>query len=178
MSGAGWPWQVRTARLDLRAITLADVTAVHRIMADPRHCAYMPGDLQESPEVTRDWIERRAARWEDDGLGYWTARLRRTGVVIGVGGAERRPRFWNLYYLLDQAHWGHGYGTELAGAGQRTAAELDPELPLVAWIHVGNVASQAVARHLGLTDYGLREAGHWNGEPMHYWADRAPAPGS
>ena len=32
-----------------------------------------------------------------------------------------------------------------------------------------------VARRLGLTDYGLLEAAHWKGEPMHYWADREPA---
>jgi hypothetical protein len=31
-----------------------------------------------------------------------------------------------------------------------------------------------VARRLGLTDYGLLGAAHWNGEPMHYWADREP----
>jgi hypothetical protein len=36
---------------------------------------------------------------------------------------------------------------------------------------------QAVARHLGLTDYGLREPQHWNGKPIHYWADQQPVPG-
>ena len=60
-------------------------------------------------------------------------------------------------------------------AAQRAARDADPDLPLAAWIHPDNLASQAVARHLGLTDCGLREAAHWRGVPMHYWADRAPA---
>jgi RimJ/RimL family protein N-acetyltransferase len=176
MSEPAWPRRLRTDRLDLLAITPADAAAVHRITADPRHCEYVPGGLQESRQATLAWIERRASRWDTGGLGYWTARRPATGELIGLGGAERRPGFWNLYYLIDQANWGRGYATELARATQRTAAELDPALPLVAWIHAGNGASVAVARHLGLTDYGLLEPGHWKGEPMHCWADRDPAP--
>ena len=98
--------------------------------------------------------------------------------MIGVGGAECRPGFWNLFYLVDADFWGNGYATELARAAQRAAGAVDPELPVVAWIHEDNAASQAVARHLGLKDYGLLEAFHWKGEPMHCWADREPAPGS
>ena len=187
MNQPPWPRRLRTDRLDLLAITVDDLAAVYRITADPRHTKYMPGDQSESEQAALAWLERRVSRWDTGGLGYWTARLPAagesatgepaTGELIGIGGAERRPGFWNLYYLIDQAHWGRGYATELARATQRTAAELDPELPLVAWIHADNAASVAVARHLGLTDYGLLEPRHWQGEPMHCWADRNPAPG-
>ncbi len=98
-------------------------------------------------------------------------------TVIGVGGAERRARFWNLYYLLDWRYWGRGYGTELALAAQRAALTAEPDLPVVAWIHRDNASSQAVARHLGLKDHGQLEQQHWNGEPMHRWADRPMTPG-
>ncbi len=168
---------LQTDRLDLRPVDLADAGALHRILGDPRNSTHLPGGHLEGPEDTRAWIERFRTRWDRSGLSYWTARLRATGSVVGVGGAERRPDFWNLLYFVDRDHWGNGYATELARAAQRAAAEVDPDLPLVAWIREGNVASQAVARHLGLRDYGLREAGHWKGEPMHYWADREPAPG-
>lgn len=134
-----------------------------------------PCGADASWEDSRAWVGRFSGRWAAGGLGYWTVRLRATGAVIGVGGAERRPAFWNLYYLIDAGHWGRGYGTELAFAAQREAAAVDPDLPLVGWIHEENAASQAVARRLGLTDYGLLEAAHWNGEPMHCWADRPPA---
>lgn len=163
-----------TDRLDLRAVAEADGGALHRLTSDPVHSDHIPGGLQETPESTRAWIERFRGRWDITGLSYWTVRLRATGEVIGIGGAECRPGFWNLFYLLDSGFWGNGYATELARAAQRAAESVDPDLPLVAWIHEDNAPSQGVARRLGLTDYGLLGAAHWNGEPMHYWADREP----
>jgi RimJ/RimL family protein N-acetyltransferase len=166
---------VLTDRLDLRAVDEADVDGLHRLTSDPVHSDHIPGGRQETPESTRAWIRRFRGRWDIIGLSYWTVRLRATGAVIGIGGAECRPGFWNLFYLVDAEHWGNGYATELGRAAQRAAGDVDPDLPLVAWIHEDNAASQAVARHLGLTDYGLLGAAHWKGEPMHYWADREPA---
>jgi RimJ/RimL family protein N-acetyltransferase len=166
---------VLTDRLDLRAVDEADVEGVHRLTSDPVHSDHIPGGWQETPAATRAWIERFRGRWDTTGLSYWTVRLRETGEVIGIGGAECRPGFWNLFYLLDSRHWRNGYATELARAAQSAAESVDPELPLVAWIHEDNAASQGVARRLGLKDYGLLGVAHWKGEPMHYWADREPA---
>jgi RimJ/RimL family protein N-acetyltransferase len=175
VTGVQGPRHVLTGRLDLRAMTLDDLQPLHQIMSDPGNAAYIPEGPRESQEASRAWIERFGARWAVNGLGYWTVRLRATSTVIGVGGAERRRRFWNLYYLLDRSHWGRGYGTELALAARHEAVALEPDLPVIAWIHQDNGASQAVARHLGLTDYGQLEPQHWNGQPMHCWADREPA---
>jgi RimJ/RimL family protein N-acetyltransferase len=174
VSGSQDPRHLLTDGLDLRAIAPGDVDALHPLLSDSRNCAHLPEGPNESPAVSRAWIDRHGARWAGNGLGYWTVRLRSSDDVIGVGGAERRPNFWNIYYLLDWRHWGHGYGTELARAARRAATLADADLPLVAWIHEDNAASKAVARHLGLTDYGLRSPEHWDGEPMHYWADRPP----
>jgi RimJ/RimL family protein N-acetyltransferase len=163
-----------TERLDLRAMARSDVDPLYRIMADPRTRAYIPGGAHDSAETTRLWVDRFSARWELNGIGYWTARLRETGDVIGVGGVDRREEFWNLYYLIDPTRWGRGYATELARVGQLTATAIDPDLPLAAWIHADNAASQGVAHRVGLRDYGRLEPDHWKGEPMHYWADRDP----
>jgi RimJ/RimL family protein N-acetyltransferase len=175
MSSSRGHRHVLTDRLDLRAVDAGDVDGVHRLTSDPVHSDHIPGGLQETPESTRAWIERYRSRWDVTGLSYWTVRLRATGQVIGIGGAECRPGFWNLFYLVDASVWGNGYATELARAARRAAESVDPDLPLVAWIHEDNAASQAVAGHLGLKDYGLLEEAHWKGEPMHYWADREPA---
>jgi len=166
-----------TDRLDLRAVGPADADALHPILSDPRNSRFLPGGALASPGDTRAWLRRFGVSWADNRLGYWTVRLRAGATVIGVGGVERRPEFWNLLYFLGRDHWGNGYATELARAALRAARSRDPGLPVAAWIHEQNTASQAVARRLGLRDHGLREASHWKhwtGEPMHYWADRAP----
>jgi RimJ/RimL family protein N-acetyltransferase len=113
-----------TDRLDLRALTVGDLNPLHRIISDPRNCLHMPEGPKESVEDSRAWLERFGGRWDVIGLGYWTVRLRENNAVIGVGGAERRSEFWNLYYLLDRNYWGNGYGTELALAARREAVAL------------------------------------------------------
>jgi hypothetical protein len=141
-----------TDRLDLRAIASDDADALHPLLADARNCAYIPEGPAESPEASRGWTERHSGHWASNGIGYWTVRLRPGGTVIGVGGAERRPHFWNLYYLLDWRHWGRGYGTELAVAARGEApvvpsrsgsppepAEVTERTP---WRFGGNVRGQ------------------------------------
>jgi Acetyltransferase (GNAT) domain len=66
---------------------------------------------------------------------------------------------------LHPSCWGRGYATELARAAQREAAAAEPDLPVVAWIHEQNASSQAVARHLGLSDFGQLKPQHWDGHP-------------
>jgi RimJ/RimL family protein N-acetyltransferase len=153
---------------------MTDLPALHDIMANQGNRVYLPAGPAENVAATHAWIGRFGARWDVNGIGYWTIRLRAAAQVIGVGGVDRRRGFWNLYYLIDSHHWGHGYATELARAAQRAAATVDADLPLAAWIHRDNTGSQIVAQRLGLNDYGRLEPGHWKGQPMHYWADKAP----
>src|SRR5262249_27832199 len=134
MTGAPRPRQLLTDRLDLRALTPDDMNALHPIISDPGNRVHIPEGPTQTPEDSPAWMGGLSGRWAVKGLGYWTVRLRETGAVIGVGGAERRPRYWNLYYLLDRSCWGRGYGTELALAAQREATALEPDVPVVAWI--------------------------------------------
>ncbi|MER5640185.1 GNAT family N-acetyltransferase [Kitasatospora sp. NPDC002227] len=172
MTGA--PDLLLTERLDLRPVAVEDVAELYRIKSAPETSRYLDSHRFERPEAVREWVERSRLGWEQRGLGYWTVRLRESGEVIGVGGAERRKAFWNVYYRFAPAHWGHGYATELALAARRRAREIDPQALFVAWVHAENAASSVVATRLGLTDFGLREKDHWDGVPMHCFADREP----
>jgi RimJ/RimL family protein N-acetyltransferase len=165
---------VLTERLELRAVAAEDVDALYRIKSDPETCRFLDSHRFEEPEAVAKWVERSQLSWQQQGLGYWTARLRGSGEVIGVGGAERRKAFWNVYYRIAPAYWGRGYATELALAARHRAGELDPDALFVAWVHAGNAPSAVIAARLGLTDFGLRERSHWGGVPMHCFADREP----
>ncbi|MFF7635698.1 GNAT family N-acetyltransferase [Kitasatospora sp. NPDC008050] len=165
------PGAVETERLDLRPVHPDDLDALHAINRDPEVWRHQPAGRHAEIAQTRDWIERAVAR-RPEGLSYWTARLRTTGAVVGVGGVQAQGRgHWNLYYRLAPAHWGRGYATELSRAAIDAAHRLRPELPVFAWIHAHNAGSRAVAGRLGLIDHGLR-LDPFLRELLHLYADR------
>ncbi|MDH6132889.1 RimJ/RimL family protein N-acetyltransferase [Kitasatospora sp. MAA4] len=150
--------QVLTERLDLRAVCLDDLDALYAINADPAGWRHQPEGRHATPATTREWIERAVARWEGEGLSYWTVRLRGEDEVIGVGGVQliASRGDWNLFYRLAHARWGRGYATEMSAAAIDAGHRHSPDVPVVAWIHAHNEGSRAVAARLGLIDHGLR----------------------
>jgi RimJ/RimL family protein N-acetyltransferase len=148
---------VLTDRLELRCPDPdGDVDDLFVIFSDPDGWWYDPDSRHRDPERTRDWLTRAAARFETDGLSYWTVRRRDQGTIIGVGGAQRqRTRAWNLNYRIATAHQGHGFATELGHAARAAASAVDGTVPFIAWIAEHNLPSRRVAERLGLTSYGL-----------------------
>jgi RimJ/RimL family protein N-acetyltransferase len=147
---------VRTDRLDLRRPDPdGDLDALFAVFNDPDGWWYDPGGRHREPARTRDWLMRAAARFESDGLSYWTVRRLEDGVIIGVGGAQRqRTRAWNLNYRIATAEQGRGFATELSRAALDAAAQVDDSVPVIAWVAEHNTPSRKVAERLGLIDYG------------------------
>jgi len=164
---------VVTERLDLRKTDpVGDLDDLFAIFSDPAGWWFDPSGRHTDPARTRDWLTRAAARFDEDGLSYWTARRRDTGEIAGVGGAQRqRTRAWNLNYRLGTAHQGLGFATELSRAARAAAMELDDSVPFIAWIAPENTPSLKVAERLGLTNYGLG-VDPSDGQQRLAWADR------
>ncbi len=170
---------VLTERLDLRRTDpTADLDELFEIFNDPDGWWYEPDGRHTDRARTEVWLTRAAARFADDGLSYWTVRRRDTGVIIGVGGAQRqRTRAWNLHYRLATAEQGQGFATELARAAQAAASAIDAAVPFIAWVAPHNTPSVKVAERLGLTNCGPR-ADPSDGEPRLAYADRPLEPGA
>ncbi len=167
---------VTTERLLLMATEPQDAEALFPIFSDPDGWWYDADGRHSDLERTTAWLERAAARWDEDGLSYWTVRLAGTGEVIGVGGAQRQATgAWNVNYRIAKAHWGHGYATELARAALDAAHRVDPGVPVIAWVAEHNVPSRKVAERLGLTDQGAR-VDPSDGAVRHAYADRPLPP--
>jgi RimJ/RimL family protein N-acetyltransferase len=139
----------------------ADLGDLFRIFHDPIGWAHEPEGRHLTIETTAAFIDRATARWTNDGLSYWTVRLRETGEVIGMGGVQRhKTGSWNLAYRFDAGHWGHGYATEVGVAAIEAAHAYDDSVPVIAWIDEVNTSSQQVAERLGLVNQGLQVDGN------------------
>lgn len=125
------------------------------MFSDPEGWWYDPGGRHREPARTRDWLSRAAARFQTDGLSYWTVRRRDDRTIIGVGGAQRqRTRAWNLNYRIASSEQGRGFATELSRAALDAAMQIDESVPFIAWIAEHNAPSRKVAERLGLINYG------------------------
>ncbi|HEX3977794.1 MAG TPA: GNAT family N-acetyltransferase [Solirubrobacteraceae bacterium] len=164
---------VLTERLDLQVTDPAtDLDALFPIFSDPDGWWYDPDSRHTDRARTEDWLTRAAARFDQDGLSYWTVRRRDSAAIIGVGGAQRQStRAWNLNYRLATAQQGHGFATELGRAAQTAASVVDAAVPFIAWIAPQNTPSVKVAERLGLTNYGMH-ADPSDGEARLAYADR------
>jgi RimJ/RimL family protein N-acetyltransferase len=143
---------LRTARLDLRAITPGDADLVYSLNADPRVWTHLPSGVHTSREETAAQVARQITAWERDGLGYWAARTQdATLAFAGIGGCTVKADVaWNLYYRFTPEAQGKGFASELARAALSAARSVRPELPVVALLLEHNAASRAVAEKAGL----------------------------
>jgi RimJ/RimL family protein N-acetyltransferase len=62
----------------------------------------------------------------------------------------RHRAVWNLYYRLTPAAQGHGLASEMVTAAQAAAADLRPDLPVVASLLEHNLGSKSIAERAGL----------------------------
>jgi RimJ/RimL family protein N-acetyltransferase len=142
---------VRTARLELRAITAGDIDELYGLNSDPRVWTHLPSHVHTSRQQTAAQVTRAVAAWERDGLGYWTARLAADGDFAGIGGCTISHEVaWNVYYRLTPSVQGRGLATEVAMAACEAALTVRPDLPVTALLLEHNLASKAVAEKAGL----------------------------
>jgi RimJ/RimL family protein N-acetyltransferase len=80
-----------TPRLRLDAVVPADLDDLYALMSDAGTWAHLPSGRHTSVQQTAAGIEHSVRHWSRDGLGYWAARLRDDGSVVG-NRRLRRPR--------------------------------------------------------------------------------------
>jgi ribosomal-protein-alanine N-acetyltransferase len=144
--------ELRTERLVLRPLRESDLDVLAAIYADPRAMRFLGGPRTRDATRTRlGWI---IAAHREQGFGLWATTLREDGTLIGRCGIliqdVEGARESEIAYLLGSRWWGHGYATEAAAAIRDYAQSQLGFERLISLIDPDNVASQAVAKRVGM----------------------------
>ena len=158
-----------TRRLALREMTRKDLPGLRRMLMDPTVMAAYDHDFTEA-EVCA-WLERQRQRYRD-GLGLWGMFRRADGEMIGQAGLTEQQcegeTVLEVGYLLQRDAWRQGYAYEAASACVQHAFETRHVPQVCAIVRDSNVASQAVALHLGMRVEREWIARYFAGEMRHF----------
>jgi RimJ/RimL family protein N-acetyltransferase len=147
---------VRTARLCLTPVGPEDLPDLVVLFGDPLVAHWTGPWTTASIDA---WAADMAARWARDGVAKWMARDLADGSLVGRGGFTRMDLdgapVLELGWAIRDALTGRGYATELGRAALDWADAHHPDLPIVAFTEVHNLASRAVMERLGTRPAGI-----------------------
>jgi RimJ/RimL family protein N-acetyltransferase len=144
--------ELRTTRLQLRALRPADADGLHEALGHREVTRYL-SDVPPSPERTRMIVERLCAASYPTGMGHWVWQERTTGALVGRGylvpspvdPRERPEAGW----FLGHRWWGTGLACEAGQAILRYAFVALACPAVIARVHPDNAASLRLAERLG-----------------------------
>ena len=110
--------EARTAHLELRPWSLADLDALTKLASDPFVMKGVGVGTVLDRAKTAQWIERNLRSYERYGYGCWAVVERDSGDLIGWGGLSHSPNapqapLVEILFALSPDVWGRGWGTEL-----------------------------------------------------------------
>lgn len=156
----------RTARLQMRQWTKADLDPFAAMNADPEVMQYFPSTLTRA--ASDALADRAQAELVENGWGLWALEI--DGRFAGYTGLARptwNPAVVEVGWRLPQWAWGHGYATEAAREALVVGFHEVGLKEIVSFTAVSNQRSRAVMRRLGMTrdpaddfDYPTIAEGH------------------
>jgi RimJ/RimL family protein N-acetyltransferase len=145
------PRELRTARLRLRAASLADAPAVfHGYARDAEVIRYLAFRRPDVIDETEDFLRGCVEGWRDGTRAIWAITPPEGGVLMGMIGLEAERHGRGVGYVLARDAWGRGYATEALRA-VLAAAFAEPATSRVwAAVHVANGRSAHVLEKSGM----------------------------
>jgi len=147
---------IRTERLLLRPLTLADAEHVFRYASDPEVARYVRFETHRRLEESRRFVASVMEK-EGNGTSYvWAIIPHGLDHLIGACGFEVcvEHRRAELGFALNRKYWNRGFASEAAGAVLRFALELGLNR-VEAFCFVENAASSRVLEKIGMRFEGI-----------------------
>lgn len=160
---------MQTERLALRLMRQEDLAGLGEMLFDERVMyAY---EHRFTPEDAQAWLLRQQRRYREDGFGLWAMVERQSGEMVGQAGLTWQDcegeRVLEIGYLLQYRHWHKGFAGEAAAACRDYAFEKLDAARVHSVIKEDNLASQRVARRVGMRPVKCFLATYYNGPVRH-----------
>ena len=144
---------IETNRLSLREMRQTDYPALCKILQDTDVMYAYEGAFNE--KEVQEWIDKQICRYKGTGLGLWAVILNETDEMIGQCGLTmqdyRNNQVLEVGYLFQKTFWHYGYATEAAIACRDYAFDKLGVDEVFSIIRDNNIASQNVAKRIGMT---------------------------
>ena len=160
---------IETDRLFMRKMTYDDIPSLNKILQDEKTMyAY---EHAFSDEEVVSWLEKQMKNYETYGFGLFGMILRETGEFIGQCGITMQDfsgkSVPEIGYLLNRDFWHNGYATEAALAMKKYAFEVLSFKEVYSIIRDTNIASQNVAKRVGMKSVGEIVKHYYNMDMPH-----------
>lgn len=144
--------KIKTERLILRPLGLADLQTTHKYSSDPENARMMVYLPYANIEETRDFLMDVEAEWRKEVPDFYEFAIDLDGTHIGAINLyvdEARTEA-ELAWIVDKSYWNQGYGTEAAQALLKFGTDTLGIRYYVAHCDRENIGSARVMEKLGM----------------------------
>jgi RimJ/RimL family protein N-acetyltransferase len=162
---------LETDRLILREFLDSDYTDLCEILQD-KDTMYAYEHSFSDDEV-KNWYDKLiVGHYERYGFGLWAVIHKKTNEFLGQCGLTIQNLNGNEYleigYLFKKKHWHNGYAVEAAFSCKKYAFEKLYAEKVCSIIRGNNIASQNVAKRIGMEKSGEIMKHYYNMDMLHY----------
>jgi len=161
---------IETERTFLREIAQSDFDELCIILQDI-DVMYAYEHAFSDEEVT-NWLNKNIERYNKNGYGLWAVIHKGTNIFLGQCGLTIQningKEYLEIGYLFKRNYWHKGYATEAAFGCKRYAFEILKAEKVYSIIRDNNIASQNVAKRIGMEKMDTIMKHYYNMDMPHY----------
>eukprot|EP01060_Flectonema_neradi_P014162 TRINITY_DN20879_c0_g1_i1.p1 TRINITY_DN20879_c0_g1~~TRINITY_DN20879_c0_g1_i1.p1 ORF type:complete len:211 (+),score=42.57 TRINITY_DN20879_c0_g1_i1:65-634(+) len=142
--------KVPASSIENRPIEVPDKEIVEKILINPKNAEHLSGYCRQWKSLVRLLINRGLS---EKTMHVLTIDNEIIGFII-VEWVDRAEREASIEYVIDEPHWGNGYGTQAARIAVEKCRNMDAKTA-IALIVLENIASHRIMKSLNFEADGF-----------------------